>query len=345
MIQQDKLDRLGTHRVLDPKGVLPQVAWKLDNDCSKVHDNELLIDVTTLNIDSASFREISERAQGKAETIKSIIMKIVQDRGKMHNPVTGSGGVLAGRVEKIGTKAMKRIAVGDRIITLVSLSLTPLYLKDIFEIRPNAQIEVKGKAILFESELCVKLPTDMSERLAVSVLDVAGASPQVARLVRRGQTVIVLGGGKSGILSLYAARKTLGKSGTLIALGRSNESVRRLKDTGWADIVIQGDATLPVEVFRSVSEVTNNQMADVVVNCLNEPGTEMASILSCKEGGVVYFFNMATSFTAATLGAEGIGKDITMVMGNGYCHDHANFTLNLIRESQPLRTIFEESFV
>ncbi len=47
-----KGNKYGTHRVISPKGVLPQPADKLDNNMDEIYDNEILIDVQTLNIDS-----------------------------------------------------------------------------------------------------------------------------------------------------------------------------------------------------------------------------------------------------------------------------------------------------
>ena len=41
----------GTHRVLEPKDSLPQAALRVDNDFTNIFDNEILCDVTTLNID------------------------------------------------------------------------------------------------------------------------------------------------------------------------------------------------------------------------------------------------------------------------------------------------------
>jgi hypothetical protein len=61
---QKKGNRYGTHRVIEPQGVLPQPARKLDNDMSKIYDNEILCDVITLNIDSASFKVILDKAEG-----------------------------------------------------------------------------------------------------------------------------------------------------------------------------------------------------------------------------------------------------------------------------------------
>ncbi|MFW5889719.1 MAG: L-erythro-3,5-diaminohexanoate dehydrogenase, partial [Bacillota bacterium] len=96
-----KGSKYGTHRVLKPEGVLPQPAEKIDNTM-ELYDNEILIDVHTLNIDSASFTQIKEEADNQEEKIAEIINRIVSDRGKHHNPVTGSGGMLVGEVESIG---------------------------------------------------------------------------------------------------------------------------------------------------------------------------------------------------------------------------------------------------
>jgi L-erythro-3,5-diaminohexanoate dehydrogenase len=70
----------------------------------------------------------------------------------------------------------------------------------------------------------------------------------------------------------------------------------------------------------------------------------MASILCARGGGSVLFFSMATSFTAAALGAEGVGKDVHLVIGNGYVPGHAALTLDLLRRYPPLRALFERRY-
>ena len=106
-----------------------------------------------------------------------------------------------------------------------------------------------------------------------------------------------------------------------------------------------GDATKPVEIYNKINEITNGELCDVVINNVNVPGTEMSSILITKDDGVVYFFSMATSFTKAALGAEGVGKDVTMIVGNGYTKGHANLTLEIIRESKAIRELFEKLYI
>lgn len=339
--------KFGTHRVIEPKGVLPQPAKVISNDM-EIFDNEIRIDVQTLNVDSASFTQIKEEANGDKEKIKEIMFGIVAECGKHKNPVTGSGGMLIGSVEAIGSalEGKTDLKVGDKIATLVSLSLTPLRIDEIKEIRIDIdQVDIKGKAILFESGIYAKLPSDMAENLALSVLDVAGAPAQTANLVKSGQTVVVVGGaGKSGMLCLYEAKKRAGVTGKVICLQHSARDKDRVVNAGLCDEFVVADATDAVDVMKKISALTNGKMADVTINCVNVPNTEMSSILATNPDGVVYFFSMATSFTKAALGAEGVGTDVEMIMGNGYSRGHAEITLQIMRESAELRAIFEELY-
>lgn len=336
----------GLHRVIEPSGVLPQPAWKVDAG-APLYDNEILIEVERLNIDSASFRQIREEVNDDIEAIKAKIASIIDERGKMHNPVTGSGGMLIGRVKAWGPKfPIGTLQEGDRIATLVSLTLTPLKLTEMIDIDiANAQVAIRGEAILFETGIWAKLPDDLPERVALAALDVCGAPAQVAKLVQPNQRVLILGaGGKSGLLSLYQARKQAGPNGQVIALEYGEDACYTLKALSLADAVIQANAQDAVGVMEQIKELTNGQLCDVVINCVNVPHTEMTSILSVRDGGKIYFFSMATSFTAAALGAEGVGKDVDMMIGNGYSPGHAEITFQTLRESPQIMEIYMKKF-
>jgi L-erythro-3,5-diaminohexanoate dehydrogenase len=335
----------GTHRVISPKGVLPQPADVIDNTM-EIYDNEVLIDVQTLNVDSASFTQIEKQANGDVEEIKKIMKGIVAKAGKHKNPVTGSGGMLIGTVKEIGPEYKGNLKVGDKLATLVSLSLTPLVIDEIHAVRPDIdQVDITGQAILFQSGIYAVLPKDLPETLALSVLDVAGAPAQAARLVQSGDTVVIIGGGgKSGLLCLHEAKKRAGVTGKVICVGGSEKSTDRARKLDLADEYFAFDATDAVGLYNKVSELTGGKLADIVINCVNIENTEMASILSCRDRGTVYFFSMATSFTKAALGAEGVGKDVNMIVGNGYCKDHAEISLQVLRENAQLKKLFEELY-
>ena len=296
-------DKYGIHRVIEPQGVLTQAALKIDNDMTKKYSNEIICDVISLNIDSASFTQIEEACGGDTEKIKEMILGIVNERGKMQNPVTGSGGMFIGKVAYIGEDLDLDIKVGDKIASLVSLSMTPLKIDEIIEIHPEIdRVDIKGQAVLFESALYAKLPDDISEPLALAALDVAGAPAQTAKLVKPGQSVLVLGGaGKSGTLVCYEAMKRVGPTGRVVAMDYSQDGVDELLKLGVCHKAFQASA--------------------------------------------VYFFSMATSFTKAALGAEGVGKDVDMIIGNGYTKGHAEITLQELRENEAIRNLFDQKYV
>jgi L-erythro-3,5-diaminohexanoate dehydrogenase len=339
---------LGTHRVLEPDGAMPQSAWKLDNTPVAL-ENEILCDVETLNIDSASFKQISDECGGDADKISAHIAAIIRERGKQHNPVTGSGGMFIGHVLKIGEALRSKIDLkaGDRIASLVSLTLTPLLVEAVTRIDvATGRVWIRGKAILFESGLWAKLPNDIDENVALAVLDVAGAPAQVKRLCGEGQTVVVIGAdGKSGMLSCAQARARVGSAGRVIGIVPDDQtpSAKLLRDAGLVDALIVADARNALDVSEKITAIAP-ELADITINCVNVPGTELGSILSTKQDGTVYFFSMSTSFTAAALGAEGVGKDVTMIVGNGYAKGHADTALQTLRDHPDIHDYFNAKY-
>jgi L-erythro-3,5-diaminohexanoate dehydrogenase len=343
-----RIHRLGTHRVLEPPGAMPQSAWRLDNTPVAL-ENEILCDVETLNIDSASFKQIADACDADAERISEHIIGTVRQRGKQHNPVTGSGGMFIGSVRDIGTalRGAVELAPGDRVASLVSLSLTPLHIEEITRVDVSTgRIWIRGKAILFESGVWAKLPSDIEENVALAVLDVAGAPAQVRRLCKPGQTVVVIGAaGKSGMLSCAEARRQVGSEGHVLGVvpHPEYESAQLILRDHLVDSLVAADARDALELSEKVATMAPG-LADVTINCVNVPGTEMASILCTKDDGIVYFFSMSTSFTAAALGAEGVGRDVTMIIGNGYAKDHAQTALQTLRDHPDIHAYFSAKY-
>jgi L-erythro-3,5-diaminohexanoate dehydrogenase len=330
---------LGVHRVLEPRGVLPQAALRLDADPA-IGPDEVRVAVSRLNLDAASFRQLSEAHGGDGEQVRAAVLAIAERRGKVHNPVTGSGGMLIGTVDAVGPDSPLGLQPGQTVATLVSLTLTPLRITDgltRWDGR-SEQVPAAGTAILFARSIAAVLPEDLPREVALAVLDVCGAPATTARVVRRAgsrPSVAVLGAaGKSGCLSLAAARDA--GAGHLVGVVRDEREAAALRAAGLADEVVVADATDPLAVAAAVG-----RGADVTVVCVDVPGAEHGAVLATADGGTVVFFSMATSFPAAALGAEGMAADVTMLVGNGYTPGHAALALDLYRRTPGVRALID----
>jgi L-erythro-3,5-diaminohexanoate dehydrogenase len=336
---------VGLHRVLEPPGVLPQAAWRLDPD-PRLRRDEARVRVERLALDAASFRQLTHAHGGDGDAVRASVLSIIQTRGKMHNPVTGSGGMLVGTVEETGPDSPLGLAPGDRIATLVSLTLTPLAVSGGLAgwDGHSEQIPCDGHAILFGRSITARLPADLSPELALAVLDVCGAPAQTHRVVARyaaqgrPPVVAVIGGaGKSGSLALAAARRA-GAARTIgVVPGHAEHDA--LTSAALADAVALADARDPVALADAVQAAGGP--ADVTIVCADVPGCEHGAILATADRGTVVFFSMATSFTAAALGAEGLAADVTLMIGNGYAAGHADAALGILRTCPGVRALFE----
>ena len=330
---------VGLNRVMEPAGVLPQAAWRLDAR-PRIGPDEVRIRVERLNLDAASFRQLAEKHGGDGAAVRAEVLEIIGTRGKMHNPVTGSGGMLIGVVDEVGPASPLPVEVGDRVATLVSLTLTPLLITDGLAgwDGRSEQVPAAGTAILFGRSIVGVLPDDLAPELALAVYDVCGAPALTDRVVRGYEqpTVAVLGGaGKSGSLALAAARLAGARTAGIV-----RDEGERAALAGVADVVAVADARDPVAVSAAVTAALGAP-ATVTVVCVDVPGCEHGAILATAAGGTVIFFSMATSFPAAALGAEGLAADVTMLIGNGYVPGHAAFAVDLLRRVPAVRALFE----
>lgn len=339
-------DYFGAHRVIAPVGLLPQAADKLDNT-PEIWSNEILIDVIALQPTATAFHTIREKCGTDITKIKAEILSIVEEKGKFQCPVTKSGGILIGTVKEIGRDIGDAfdVSVGDRIATLVSLSLTPLKLYEISGVDLDTeQVLCRGEAVLFESGILSRIPEDLGQELSLAVMDVAGAPAQVAMNVKPGETVAVLGAGKAGLLCLAEAKKRVAPHGKVVCLEYSKAQCRLVEELGIADIVLCVDGQKPLETYKEYMRATNSVLADFTVSTVNVMNTELSAILVTKDTGKIYFFSMSTDFVKASLGAEGVKKYVTMILGAGYYPGHDEIAFNVVRENPGLREYLEKRY-
>lgn len=320
----------GLHRVIDQRNVLPQQAERLDAGLP-CQGTEIEIAVEHIHVDASSLRQLRSAHAGDLEAVRKAIVELVRRRGKLHNPVTHSGGMLTGVVRAVGDAYPAPPAVGTRIASLTSLTLTPLRLDELGAIDRQANsVSARGTAFLFQSSPWTALPHDIPEPVALAAFDVAGAPARVRARTRPGSRVLIVGGGNSGSLAAVAAAEA--GAAEVIVADINPERLKAITDLGLRAIrALQADALDAVGFAALVGEG-----ADLTVSCVDLPGVESACILATRRDGHVLFFSMATDFTRAALGAEGVGSAATLEIGNGFLPGHADLVVDLLRRHPQL---------
>jgi L-erythro-3,5-diaminohexanoate dehydrogenase len=332
---------LGVHRSLEPAGALPHIARRVDA-ATPANEWEAELDVEMLNVDATSYKAIRERCDGDSDRMAAMIVEIVTERGKMQNPWTGSGGILVGTVARVGDRHWDaELAVGERVVPLVSLITLPLRLESAGPLDPaSPQVPVRGRAIVTGRMACARVPSDLPLSTVLSALDVYPAASHTRTLAQPGQHVLVLGAGHAGLVAAAAAHEAVGREGRVTALDASEPALARMRAADAATTAIHGDATDPVGTMRAL-QAHGLPRADLTLICTSAPGCEGTAILATQEQGTVLFFSTATSFPAAALGADAVASRVALVIPNGQTDDRGDYTLDLLRRSPALRDAFE----
>ena len=294
-------------------------------------ETELEIAVEQLHIDASSLRQMREAHQSDLGAVREAILALVLERGKLHNPVTGSGGMLTGVVRAVGSAYRQPPAVGARVATLASLTLTPLSLDELGAIDAvSNSVTARGTAFLFQASAWVEMPADIPEEVALAAFDVAGAPARVAARTKPGSRVLILGAGNSGSLAAVAAVEA--RAAEVLVADIDAMRLGAIRGLGIGAIrTLHIDATDAVDFAAQVGAPT-----DLTASCVDLPGVESACILATKQDGHILFFSMATSFSRAALGAEGVGSAATLEIGNGFYKGHAAQVVSLLRRHRKL---------
>ncbi len=354
---------LGTWRSLAPPGAMPHIAERLDAT-SPANDYEAEVEVEMLNIDATSFRQLS-RSYRTPQAIASAIEKIVAERGKMQNPVTGSGGVLVGRLGRLGEArtldaptggapsgetrtgevpageaSLGGASLGQRVVPLASLIATPLRLDSVGPVDPSdPQVPASGRAIVTGLMPCAVVPDDLPLEVVLTALDVYPAASHTKALAREGGHVAVIGSGHAGLAAVAAAREQVGPGGLVTVVDMSEQALELARSVDPAVATIAGDATEPVAVAARFEEL-GLPRADLTLLCATVAGCEGTAILLTSNQGTVLFFSTATSFSAAALGADSLSSLAGLVIPNGYTPDGGSYLLDLLRRTPTLLASF-----
>jgi L-erythro-3,5-diaminohexanoate dehydrogenase len=330
---------LSTWRVLDPPGALPHLARALDAD-SGASDYEAEIDVQLLAVDATSYQEIRRRCDGDPDRIARTIAEIVDERGKLQNPWTGSGGVVMGRVREVGRSySASNLHVGEAVMPLASLIAIPLRLDSVGPVNPDSpHVPASGRAIVTGRMLCVRAPEDLPAPVALTAFDVYPAASYVREMASSGMHVLVFGAGHAGLLAIAGAREAVGDDGLVSVIDRSPRALQRAQLVDPEVTAIEADVTDAVGAALELAE-RGLPSADLSLLCTTAAGAEGTALLTTADRGTIIFFSTATSFAAAALGADAIGSHARLVIPNGLTEDRGEYAFELLRGHPVLREL------
>ncbi|MGH9304133.1 MAG: L-erythro-3,5-diaminohexanoate dehydrogenase, partial [Acidimicrobiales bacterium] len=289
-------------------------------------------------------RALRQGCDGDGGAMADEIASIVARCGKLQNPLTGSGGVLMGKLSHVGPRySGAGIALGQRVVPLASLVATPLRLDTVGPVDPSdPQVRVSGRAIVTGRMSCAVVPDDLSLDVVLTALDVYPAASHTRRLARPGAHVLVIGCGHAGLAALVAARDQLGQSGRVTVVDTREAALDQACAIYPRAARILADATRPAEVAGCLSSL-GLAPADLTVLCTTVPGCEGAAILLTGDEGTVLFFSTATSFPAAGLGADALSSRATLSIPNGYTADEGGYLMDLLRRNEGLLRAYRRS--
>ena len=328
----------GLERVLEPKYVLPTSAWKLDNS-RNIYPNEMLLSIKRIHLEGTSFKQICTEVNYNEEKIKQTIIDIVIRRGELHNPVTDTGGLIFGQVEKIGEsfESQGGVKAGDEIICNASLASVPIYIEKITAIDyAFNQIEVEGYAVVHDRIPLVKVKPGIPLNLLLFTLDESGTLFSLNKLAEGKVKCLIVGNNMiTNLIFGYVLRRKLGPEGEITCLLDRKTGIQitgggidRLVSLVFNQIHYL-DILKPVECLEKLNA---ESLFDLSVNCAEIPGAETVNILATRPGGTVLFANLINNLNIALYITESISKTLEVHGAQGYIEGYDDLDVQIVSE-------------
>lgn len=338
----------GLKRVAEPQYVLPTSAWKLDNS-RNIYPDELRISIRRIHMEGTSFKQICTESNYNEEKIKQKIVDIVIRRGKLHNPVTDTGGLVFGTVEEIGESFTNpgNLKVGDMVICNASLASVPMHIENIAAIdHVFNQLDAEGYAILHDHVPIVKVDAETPVNLLLFMLDESGTLYRLDQLVNGQNKFLIVGNNMlTNLIFGYVIRRKIGKEGEIVCLLDKKTGMQVTGggiDRLLAKVFNQVHFLNILKPMDAVERLELNTQFDLSVNCAEIPGAETINILATKAGGTVLFANLINNLKLALYITESVSKPLNVENAEGYLENYETFDLELAGE---LAEYFENAAV
>ncbi|MDQ3931912.1 MAG: hypothetical protein M3252_03615 [Actinomycetota bacterium] len=319
---------LGVHRSIDPTGVLPQAAWRLDNR-PQLWPSEARIDVELLALDPVVLRRLREPATRDPARPHAFILETVAERSKLQDPATGAGGSLLGRISEIGPDHPRDLRPGTRVALPGALGLTPLWLLDVSGWDGvSALLPARGHAIVFARSPFARVPEHIDARLALTVLGVSAIPAVVRRFLHQGDRVAILGGaGAAGAMASVAARKR-GAADVVSVVGTWREAC--LVESLGAATPAVADLRDPLATATAVRDGLGG-FADLAVVCADVPEVEGGALLATRPCGTAVFAGSRVTLAGLANLSRSLGAEVELVVASGPAAGAAEDAFELLR--------------
>ena len=331
----------GENRVMEPQYVLPTSAWKLDNS-RKIEPFEMRINLKKIHIEGTSFKQICLEANDNDDRIRQKIMDIVIRRGKLHNPVTDTGGLAFGVVDEIGDEYRNPLGFvpGDEVICNASLSTIPLHIERVISVDHTfGQVDVEGYAILYSLIPVVRRKPNVPVNLMLYALNESGTLLRASNFAVGKRKFLVVGNNQlTNLIYGYAIRKIAREDAEIVCLlDRKTEmllagsSMERLMEKVFTEVRMV-DILKPLECLE---EIEKKAPFDLSINCADIPGAETINILATRKGGTVVFANLINNYNIALYITESLSKQLDIRCADGYIDSYDRFVTDLVVDLAP----------
>ena len=335
------MNSYGLERSLTPRWTLTPSAWELDNS-RELKAGEIRIALERVHVEGTSFRQICQEAGNDEERIKEKINDIVIRRGKLHNPITDTGGLLCGVIEEIdrsyeNTRGFKP---GDKVICNASLAGLPMYIDRITNIdKVYSQFDAEGYAICLPGMPVNKRPDDIPVDLLLFAFNESGTIYTVSNDAKDKKRIAVLA--NNNLMAMvygYTIRKAAGPDAEVYCILDRNTpvsaegpKVEEFKKKVFTDVHYV-NVMRPVECLKQFADKPS---VDMMVNCADIPGAETISVMATRSGGTVIFANFISNYNIALYVTEATSKDLNIKCADGYLDRYAEFDFEIVREIAP----------
>lgn len=336
----------GVSRVMEPKGAVPATAWKLDNQ-RQISPKEIRIRLEKVHIEWDNFNQICSHCGYDEMRIKARIMQIIEERGKLHNPFTGSGGLFMGTIEEIGSEVdAEGLKVGDRVFSQSSITGMAMHIDRITRFDFNyGQMECQGYVICFEATSLIRYTGEVSAKYLLTAIDEEGNFLGVRQAVSEGnvERAVIIGGNLVTTL-LYAQilRDCFGENTRLTAvldkhsLGNLTEAEIISAFQPVIEHTCFVDLSQPLEAWQQImDEERNDQPVDAVINLEDISGSETLATLLVREHGTVFYASLQNNYSVGILVADSMGKEVTPYALDGFDKDAYDYAVKLIQAVSP----------